>query len=59
MSHGGTMPVAPIDYVKLWVVARSFVLFYLFCGKQPDLRRPRLKLNYIELSWAESTSSQD
>lgn len=29
MSHGGTTPVAPVDYVKLWVVARSFVLFYL------------------------------
>jgi hypothetical protein len=32
-SHGGTMPVAPVDYVKLWMVARSFVLCYLFCGK--------------------------
>jgi hypothetical protein len=36
MSHGGTTPVAPVDYVKLWVVARSFVLFYLFCGRVED-----------------------
>jgi hypothetical protein len=33
MSHGGTMPVARVRYVKLWVVARSFVFFYLFGGK--------------------------
>jgi hypothetical protein len=33
MSHGGTTPVAPVRYVKLWVVAQSFVLFHRFCGK--------------------------
>jgi hypothetical protein len=33
MSHGGTTPVAPVRYVKLWVLARSFVLFYLFWRK--------------------------
>ena len=33
MSHGGTTPVAPVGYVKLWVVARSFVLFHLFWGR--------------------------
>jgi hypothetical protein len=36
MSHGGTTPVAPVRYVKLWVVARSFVLFYLLCGCVED-----------------------
>jgi hypothetical protein len=33
MSHGVTTPVAPVGYVKLSVVARSSVLFYLFGGQ--------------------------
>ncbi|MEJ2734797.1 MAG: hypothetical protein P8189_14725 [Anaerolineae bacterium] len=38
MSHGGTTPVAPVRYVKLWVDARSFVFFYLFWREEELLR---------------------